>query len=382
MGGGWSEGGRDITVDQAFNIYTTGIYDGPGDYDPGTGNYTMFAPGGPGGGIYEVFVSKLCGILTTSNTTTPGNMMICAGNTTTLSAITTGSLNWYATSTSTISLGSGLTFITPALSPGTYTYYMQAANSCTTDPTRTPVTLTVNALPIINAGVLINPVCGGSIDTLQGSGNANTYTWTAVGVGATQAVSPTVTTTYTLTGTDSSTGCTNSAQVTVSVNPQPTITVVTSSSIICTMPVQQSATLTAGGASSYTWNTTAISASIVVSPGVTTVYTVTGTDVNGCINTIAITQSVSACTGISPAETDHSKISIYPNPFVNKLSISSWIHVTINVQVLNSQGEIIYSGKMENGKLELDLSNYSAGIYFIRFPKNESAFKMQKVIKQ
>ncbi|HKC67768.1 MAG TPA: T9SS type A sorting domain-containing protein [Bacteroidia bacterium] len=45
------------------------------------------------------------------------------------------------------------------------------------------------------------------------------------------------------------------------------------------------ATFTASGANTYTWSTGATTATISASPTVTTNYTVTGTDVNGCENT-------------------------------------------------------------------------------------------------
>ena len=73
--------------------------------------------------------------------------------------------------------------------------------------------------------------------------------------------------------------------VLVTVNPTPTISV--NSATICS---GQSATLTASGATSYTWNTGATSNSIVVNPSVTTAYGVIGESL-GCSNT-ATTQVV------------------------------------------------------------------------------------------
>jgi hypothetical protein len=58
-----------------------------------------------------------------------------------------------------------------------------------------------------------------------------------------------------------------------------------------------SATLTALGCTTYTWSTGSNNSSIVVTPSVNTVYTVTGTDINGCISSIAINQYVSGSGG-------------------------------------------------------------------------------------
>ncbi len=70
-------------------------------------------------------------------------------------------------------------------------------------------------------------------------------------------------------------------------------TISSSSNSIC---AGSSVTLTANssGATNYLWNTSATSSAIVVSPSVTTIYTVSATNtVTGCSYTAAITQSVS-----------------------------------------------------------------------------------------
>ncbi|MBS1647217.1 MAG: T9SS type A sorting domain-containing protein [Bacteroidetes bacterium] len=54
----------------------------------------------------------------------------------------------------------------------------------------------------------------------------------------------------------------------------------------------ESTTLTASGASSYTWSTLATTNSIVVAPMMTTVYTVTGTNAQGCTATATSTLAV------------------------------------------------------------------------------------------
>jgi gliding motility-associated-like protein len=52
------------------------------------------------------------------------------------------------------------------------------------------------------------------------------------------------------------------------------------------------ATLTANGATNYTWNNGSISNTLVVSPAITTTYIVTATDTNGCFNTATSTVTV------------------------------------------------------------------------------------------
>ena len=101
--------------------------------------------------------------------------------------------------------------------------------------------------------------------------------------------------------TSASGGCTYDQilPVTVTINALPTVSIAvteTSGSTandgsIC---AGASATLTASGATSYVWSTTATTAAITVSPATTTSYTVTGTDANGCQNTATTTITVNA----------------------------------------------------------------------------------------
>ncbi len=103
--------------------------------------------------------------------------------------------------------------------------------------------------------------------TLTASGASN-YTWTPSGVnGSTFAVAPTTSTTYSVIGAAG--GCTNIATTDVTVTPTPTLTV--NSPTIC----GGSATLTASGATNYTWSPGGQNtSSIVVSPSTTSFYTV------------------------------------------------------------------------------------------------------------
>lgn len=71
------------------------------------------------------------------------------------------------------------------------------------------------------------------------------------------------------------------------------------------------------------------------------------------------------------------KINIYPNPFNDKISISYYIPLDFPFQIYNTLGSVIYSGKMEKGKSEIDLSNQPSGIYFIK-----AGTITKKIIKQ
>jgi gliding motility-associated-like protein len=153
------------------------------------------------------------------------------------------------------------------------------------------IIVTENVTPTVTASATNSVICNGNPTTLTASG-ATTYTWTS---GITNGVSftPTVTTTYSVIGT-SVEGCTNTAIQTVTVNSTPTIAV--NSASICS---GQTATLIATGANTYTWSNSVSGSTQTVSPSATTIYTVTGTDVNGCVSTSA----ASATVGVSATPT-------------------------------------------------------------------------------
>lgn len=82
-------------------------------------------------------------------------------------------------------------------------------------------------------------------------------------------------------------GTGTSTPVTINVSPQPNVTVTPTEYVICS---SGSAGLTAGGADTYSWSpSTGLSGTtgnlVTANPGVSTQYTVVGTDVNGCTAT-------------------------------------------------------------------------------------------------
>ena len=90
-------------------------------------------------------------------------------------------------------------------------------------------------------------------------------------------------------------GCSaNSAITGVTVNAIPTIAVTPA---LITIISGNSTTLTASGASTYSWSpATGLSATtgsvVIANPTVTTTYTVTGTTINGCVGTASVTVTV------------------------------------------------------------------------------------------
>ena len=151
------------------------------------------------------------------------------------------------------------------------------------------------------ANVSPTPACVGTVVNLTCTTNvvsANTYKWIGPSsyTSATQNPSLTVISGYAGTFSDTVTdkiGCKSSASATLAVNPLPTVTV-PAPSAYCT---GNSTTLTASGATTYTWSPiTALSAttgsSVTASPTTSTTYTITGTNSNGCVSSTTVAVAV------------------------------------------------------------------------------------------
>ncbi|MES2566150.1 MAG: M43 family zinc metalloprotease [Bacteroidota bacterium] len=227
---------------------------------------------------FGVFINPPACVSPTITSSTGANR--CGTGTLTLSAISnTGTVNWYTAATGGTAIATGTVYTTPSLTATTI-YYVDATNAGCTTPTRTTVTATINAIPVVTLSPSSSTICSTKSATLTASG-ASTYTWAPSGSGTSSVVSPTATTIYTLTGT-SAAGCVSVSKTsTVTVNTTPTITLSPVSSTICS---GLSTTLTASGASTYTWAPSGSGTNSVLSPTAITIYTVTGTSTAGCVS--------------------------------------------------------------------------------------------------
>ncbi|MFN5635576.1 MAG: gliding motility-associated C-terminal domain-containing protein [Flavobacteriia bacterium] len=175
--------------------------------------------------------------------------------------------------------GTGVTgtSFNPASGTQTITYDYTDPNGCSGSAI---ASITVNPLPTI-AGGTDATVCAGQTITLSASGGVN-YTWSPAATNGV-AFAPAATATYTVTGT-SAAGCTSTDQVAVTVNALPVVNAGTDQAVCIGTQV----TLTATGASTYSWSPSITNGTAFVPPVGTTVYTATGTSAAGCVSTDAV----------------------------------------------------------------------------------------------
>jgi hypothetical protein len=237
-----------------------------------------------------------------------------------------------------------------------------------------PATSNVTVYPVPSVSVNFGGICIGQTLTLIANG-ANNWLWNTGATSQIISVSPTITSNYTVTGFDLNL-CSNTQTTFVDVHNLPVVNAVSNPSFIC---IGQSATLTASGATTYSWSTGNLSGSFVISPTITTSYTVTGTDNFNCQDTAVVTQVVDLCNGIDQIDTSPVTISIYPNPnngnFVIEYSEES------KITIYNSLGQIIIEEKNSGSKKDLSLKGFSNGIYFVRVSSQDKDPLTVRIIK-
>lgn len=192
------------------------------------------------------------------------SISVCQGETVTLQAGTGTNYLWNTGAT------------TPSISVTTSGVYFVdwLSNNCTLSDTF--VVTVVNA-PTVAASATDSTICYGDSTTLTASG-ATSFVWTPGGPGASITVTPTSTQLYKVVGS-TATGCDDSTTIMITVNPLPTV-IAGDDISVCSGSY---GLLTAGGASNYVWQPGGqIGDSVLVSPTVSTLYTVIGTDANGC----------------------------------------------------------------------------------------------------
>jgi len=205
-------------------------------------------------------------------------------------------------------------------------------------------------------------ICKGQTATLTAIGSPTSYAWNFPGSPAAPVVTvnPIVNTTYIAAGTNGS--CSNTVAVTLTVNPLPNVTATVAKSQICKFEI---ATITANGASTYSWNTGATTQVLTFTLGITTTYTLTGTDDKNCSKTTTVTQFVATCIGIEDIESGNASLNIYPNPNNGTFMIGS--DKNMNLEVINALGQVVMSLQLQEGhSKEVTVGELPGGVYFIR----------------
>jgi hypothetical protein len=334
------------------------------------------------------------------------DQIVCAGTAVTLSGSGATTYTWNN------NVSNGIAF-TPS---ATTNYTVTGTNSTTGCSNTDQVTVNVNALPTVNAGV-DQTVCAGTAVSLSGSG-ATTYSWNN-GIQNSVAFLPLQTNSFVVIGTDAQTGCENSDTVIVAVNALPTVdagqdlTICKGDTII----------LSGSGASTYIWNNNVLDGQ-AFNPTSTQTYVVEGTDNNNCVNTDSITVTVNEQTfstltesaidsytlnGITYTQSGTytqtltnaagcdstitlnltlnftgidelgNELIISPNPTQHSIMISAQKEIYSNFSLFDPQGRIVMQGKLQGTNTLVDLSPLSTGNYMLQLESGSKPIKLMKL---
>jgi gliding motility-associated-like protein len=234
---------------------------------PGTYSVSLIVSGGPCNAP-DTTIKKIdiLGLLAT-----PQNGSCAAGGNISLTVTPTTGTGAY-----TYNWGGGVTTQNRTnLSAGTYTVTVTDPDGCSNTATATITSTTAATVSATGA-----TVCNGSPATVTTSVSqtGGTYAWSPGGQTTAQiTVTPATTTTYTVTYTLAPCNPAT-ATATVTVNSASPAVHVNDTTICNAGTAVVYATVTGGGTGAYLWNTGATTASITVTPGATTTYSVTFTE--------------------------------------------------------------------------------------------------------
>jgi hypothetical protein len=248
------------------------------------------------------------------------------------------------------------------VSPTTTTTYNvtgENANGCQEQGT---VTITVNELPVVNAGDDIE-ICEGEEITLTAQTNMGTISWNQ-GVVDGEAFVPTVSATYEVTADNN--GCLASDELEVVVNELPSVDAGDDRTACINHEPQSLAGMPSGGDFSGAGVDNNIFDPETAGVGSHEI-TYTYTDPNGCINTGTFTFVVDGCASLAK-EVEQGFV-VYPNPasqFV-EVKVDEGTEV-LSVQLLTMQGKLLITSTNLSGDNEfrVNLSSIATGAYLIK----------------
>ncbi len=331
--------------------------------------------------VYSVIATNSIGCKSAASLTLPvsplpnvlafsSSQSVCVGASVTLNAAGAASYTWNtgANGPSTVE--------TPSVNT-TYTVVGSNTAGCT-NTAIVSISVSEPVFALVSSNV---SVCGNNPVTLSVNGPANySYLWSNGSPFGSITVTLAATTVFSVTATDQN-NCTKTLTASIVVNPQPTVNASATRTNICR---NEPETLSASGASTYSWSTSGTGSSIVITPNNTGtfVYSVTGTDANNCSNTTTVTIRVYACVGLTEFEAADFPVNIYPNPAQNDFYVSlSKLSEFVDLQIFNEIGQLVKTQVLNQKENRVDWNEMVSGLYLIKVLVNGDTKFQQKMLK-
>ncbi len=77
----------------------------------------------------------------------------------------------------------------------------------------------------------------------------------------------------------------------------------------------------------------------------------------------------------------NSSINIYPNPANKIITVTSTNKIN-NVAIINMLGQTLYNREYNNDKIEVDISKYASGVYYLQITDISGSKEVKKIVKQ
>ncbi len=155
--------------------------------------------------------------------------------------------------------------------------------------------------------------------------------------------------------------------------------------IISTNPIickGETAVLGVSGLYGFKWSTGDTTANIVISPSITTTYSVQSISSEGCLSdNLYFTQIVSDCLGIKNTEEEEAGYSLFPNPASSVITLrtnSNYKEMTFYIE--NQLGQILFSKNLKENERSICVKGFSPGIYYYKLVVEDKVFKTGKLL--
>ncbi len=365
-GGVWSSSDMSIATAGTDGV-VTGIMPGTD-----TVSYTVTNVCGTASAIHLLTVNPLPDAGAIS-----GTSELCAASVISLSDPVAGG-EWLSSATGVATVGT--TGEVTGVASGTTVVSYSVTNICGTAVATT--TITINPLPDAGAITGTTELCATAVVTLSDLSGGGTWVSSAPGIAG-------VGTSGDVTGisagvADISYQVTNVcgtavSTVTVTVDPLPDAGIITTPDTLCILDTISLTSSVSGG----TWSASNFNALVFggialgITPGIDTIiYTV----VNSCSTATAqkLIYVVNCMTTDAGLMTEQgNEIKIYPNPAGNSITITS-SEIIGSITINNAVGQTVYRAACSGRSLQVDVSSYPSGLYFVR----SGNLVTKKLIKQ
>ena len=156
-------------------------------------------------------------------------------------------------------------------------------------------------------------------------------------------------------------------ELSLTVTPLPQLHCSTDTIVDYGHPVQ----LCASGADTYLWSTGDTTACIILLPKQDNVYSVTGYNTNGCHETTSVRVRVT--------NTNLSDLVLFPNPAKDKVIVN--MYQIKAVEIINLYGVLMEHFESNQEALEMDVSHYPSGVYYIHVIRANNHYYAKLIIQ-